>query len=249
MHHFIRTVCATALLAAGFAAHAGTVKFNSWAYGGGNTVDVTSPIFNGQAGAFSITLSGFAAGFNGVFEAYCVELTENVSLGATYTTYNIVTAESYFQSNNKTKDKIKGKSGVAASLTSLISHVNNSHMMANTAAGFKDDQSTALQLAIWNTVYDTDSTLSSGSFSEADGTAYRNNSTTSTTTNFWGANSLLQNAGAASGYSLYVLESRGTPGQQDQLIWLRNQVPEPTSLALVALALGGVGFVSRRRKA
>jgi len=248
MHHFIRTVCATALLAAGFAAQAGTVAFNNnWAYGKGNTVNVTLPNFNGQAGAFSLTLSGFAAGFNGVFQAYCVELTENVSLGATYTSYNIVTAASYFGS--------KGKPNVAASLTSLISHVNNSNMMANTAASFKDDQSTALQLAIWNTVYDSDNTLSAGSFGEAAATAYRNdshNSTTSsrsaTVTNFWGANSLLASAGSASGYSLYVLESRGTPGQQDQLIWMRNQVPEPTSLALVALALGGVGFVSRRRK-
>jgi len=241
MHHFIRTACATALLAAGFAAQAGTVAFsNNWAYGNGNTVNVTLPNFTGQAGAFSLTLSGFAAGFNGVFQAYCIELTEHISLGATYTSYNIVTAASYFGS--------KSKPNVAASLTSLMSHVNNSNMMANTGAGFKDDQSTALQLAIWNTVYDTDNTLDAGSFSEANGTAYRNNSTTSTTTNFWGANSLLASAGSASGYSLYVLESRGTPGQQDQLIWMRNQVPEPTSLALVALALGGVGFVLRRRK-
>jgi len=245
MNHFIRTACAAALLAAGLSAQAGTVNFVGWAHGGGNTVNVSTPNFNGQGGAFSLTLSGFAAGFNGAFEAYCVELTENIGLGQSYTSYSIVTADSYFLA--------KGKPGVAASLTSLISYVNNSNMLANAAAGFKDDQSTALQLAIWNTVYDTDSTLNSGNFSEASATAYRNNSTTTvgsnTTTNFWGANSLLSSAGAASGYSLYVLQSTGTPGQQDQLIWMRNTVPEPTSLALVALALGGVGFVSRRRKA
>jgi hypothetical protein len=33
MKHFIRTACAAALLVSGLAAEAGTVKFNSWAYG------------------------------------------------------------------------------------------------------------------------------------------------------------------------------------------------------------------------
>jgi hypothetical protein len=240
MKHFIRTACAAALLVSGLAAEAGTVKFNSWAYGNGNTVNVSTPNFNGQGGAFSLTLSGFGAGFDGAFEAYCVELTEYIGLGATYTSYNLVTAVDYFTG--------KGKAAAAGALTRLISYVNNSGMLANTAAGFKDDQSTALQLAIWNTVYDTDATLDSGSFAESSGTAYRHNSTSFGATNFWGANSLLSNAGTASGYSLYVLQSVGTPGQQDQLIWVRNQVPEPGSLALVALALGGAGLVARRRK-
>ncbi len=243
MNRFIRSACVAALLVSGLAAQAGTVKFDSWAYGNGNNVKINHPTpnFTVQAGAFSLTLSGFGAGFEGTFEAYCVELTEYIQLGATYSSYNLLTAADYFTS--------KGKAAAAGALTHLISHVNNTGMLASTTAGFKDDQSTALQLAIWNTVYDTDATLDGGSFAEASGTAYRNNSANGSGTNFWGANSLLASAGTASGYSLYVLESVGTPGQQDQLIWVRNAVPEPGSLALVALALGGAAFISRRRKA
>jgi len=240
MHHFIRTACATALLATGFAAHAGTVTFNSWQYAvGGNKGWNIAKIQHGNstkdvaAAAFNLTLSGFAdTRFNNLaFEAYCVELEQFISVPGTFQNYTIAAIETTYLASK------------AAALTRLISHASNTSLLANTGAGFKDDQSTALQLAIWNIVYDTDITLSThlgANFSETTSIGYRN-----PIANFVGADALLGGP-AASGYSLYVLQSATN---QNQIIWLRNQVPEPTSLALVALALGGVGFVSRRRKA
>ncbi|MDO9073125.1 MAG: PEP-CTERM sorting domain-containing protein [Rubrivivax sp.] len=231
--HLLRTVSAAALLATALAAQAGTVTFTGYTHGNGNAVNVTSPGYNGAAGGYKGTLAGFGGGFDGAFESFCVDLGEFFSFGPTYNSYTLVSAVSQF-----------GAAKTAA-LSQLISHVYGSNLFA--AAGDKDQQSTAVQLAIWNIVYDSDFTLNSGSFAETT-TAYR--STAGVTPQFIGANNLLsasQSAQRGPSYELYVLRSVGNPGNQDQLIW-RQSVPEPASLALVALALGAAGFASRRRR-
>lgn len=219
------------------AANAATMQLNSWTWGNGNSVNASTPAYNGASGGFTGTLSG-GTGFDGAIDTYCVELTEHFSFGGSYSDYKLVNASSYFTASRAT---VLGK---------LISYVFGNNLFATTAAGSKDDLSTALQLAIWNTVYDTDTTLSSGAF--VDSSVYKDGNA-----NFAGANGLLaasQVASQAITYDLYVLQSLGNPGHQDQLIWVptrgstdRTHVPEPASLALALLALGAAGAAKRRK--
>lgn len=234
---FFRTAVAAALLATGLAAQAGTVTLTSYKYGQNNVnVTLSSPntpkTYNSGAGAFTATLFGFA-GYDGSYESYCVDLYEYFSPNQSYSGYTLLTGGSYFGA------------GKAEALGKLIGYGTGA--IASAAAGMKDDVSTALQLAIWEIVYDSNATLDSGPFK--DGGSFRAQ-----------ANSLLSASAGYSGavnYELFVLSS-GQPlgtaaGQQDQLIWKeappRRDLPEPASLALVGLALGGAAFASRRRRA
>ena len=224
---------ATVLAGASAASQAATLQLNSWTYGNGNAVNVvTTPSFNGLAGGFSGTLSG-VAGFGPSIETYCVELTQSFNLGTAYTNYFLDTASNYFGDAK------------ADALGRLLSFANP--LVAGAAAGSKDDFSTALQVAIWNTVYDNDSTVASGNFKDTSDFATQ-------------ANAFLSGAaGVVNNLELFVLKSQagvpvGSNGHQDQLIWRQrpghsNDVPEPASLALALTAFGALGWSSRRHKA
>lgn len=229
----LHLLAAAALATASAASQGATLQLNNWTYGNGNAVNVvTTPSFHGQAGGFSGTLSGAGPGFDGSIETYCVELTQTFNLGSAYNNYNLVTAGSYFSA---AKVDTLGK---------LLSYANPIVAAANN--NVDDNYSTALQLAIWNTVYDNDSTVSSGNFKDTSGFAAQANAFLSGAANF------------ASNLDLWVLESKtGTPrgsiGHQDQLLWRpkldqSNDVPEPASLALALAAVGALGWSSRRRK-
>jgi hypothetical protein len=217
-----RAALGLTLFASLHAAQAATVTLNSWTFGGGNAVHATTPGYNGAAGGFSGSLDG--AGLM----TYCVQLTQSFNWNASYANFTDETALDYFGASS---DK-------ALKLAKLVSYAFYDKVVhVGTAA-----QSTSLQLAIWNVVYDGDYSLSSGSFADTSGYA----SYASTLLN---ASQSFTNMA-----NVWVLAS---PGQQDQLHWGKltagrpsnadAEVPEPATLALVLAALGAAAFAARGR--
>ena len=223
-----RVALGLAISGASFAASAANVTLTGWTFGTGNNVNLTfnnGQTYSGAAGGFSGSLTGTQAGqYNtNAFATYCIELTEGVGFSSNpMVQYDVVSGSTYF--TNRYNDASK-----ATTLGKLLTYVSNNPTTVDTAV-----ESTAMQLAIWNVIYDTDFSATTGSF--------RDSSSYATL-----ANSLL--AGAAgittSQFSVFALEKSGS---QDFLLGVRtgggtasaasiNSVPEPSSWALGLTAL------------
>ena len=229
MHNtLVQAALAASLLAGATAAQAAILSLSGWKFGSGNVVRTATPVYNGYAGGFVGTLGGADAGiFSGAIYSYCVELSQSFGWGVAYDNYSVVTALNHF--------------GGAKALTlgRLMSYVVGTPGAVDSAA-----ESTSLQLAIWNIVYENDLSLATtGSF--ADSSRY----------GAYATSLLALSAQQALTQNVFVLKSASS---QDQLVWRTvrpgepsnatiGQVPEPLTLALVAAALGSLAVVRRRR--
>lgn len=226
----MRAAIGAALLAGAFGSQAATMTLNSWAFGSGHNVNATAPAYNGAAGGFAGTLTGAGAYDTNSLRTYCVELDQHFYWNVSYSEYVVVDAATQFGSDKATR------------LARLFSYV-----VADASRVDTSSESTSLQLAVWNIVYDSDNTLASGgTFSDTSG--YAGYATTL----------LAGSVNQAITQAMYVLHSGpvgNVPGHQDQVFWRAipprgdtNRVPEPASLALALVALGAAGGAARRRR-
>lgn len=167
--------------------------------------------------------SGVAGQFTGLlngnsFVTYCTDLLQNFQFGVTYTDYSIVGGVTAW--------------GAATSLAmdKLMSAAINSGVPVNA------EQSAAVQAAVWEVLYETAPVydLTAGAF-----VATSSDPTT---------NALLGSvnwAGIMAGPVTHHVDQLYSREHQDFLVI--TQVPEPSTYALLAAGIAGIGFVVRRR--
>lgn len=209
----------------GTSAHADVVAFSGFA-NGSQSVDIALSSPNAALGITAIA-GGLLTSLNGgpAFTTYCIDLYEHIEFGQpAYTDYSLVSGAAHVFANNAHANTDIGKLFAEGNV------VND----ATTQAAF--------QIAIWEIAYET-----SGSYNLSNGAARFSGGTALSSGALALASAWLDALPAAvnPGYSVAVLESIGRPGHQDQVF----AVPEPSTCALLAAGLLGVGLTTRRRTA
>lgn len=235
---FTGAACAAALAAASVAApsaaHAAAVTLTGWAFGGGGSVSSSTSAatgmasYSGAAGGFKGTLSGAGALDTTQFITYCIELEESFSFSTSAMTgYSVQDAASYFAARRLANPLRPDGAQVAERLGRLFTWVQGDATRVDSAA-----ESTALQLAVWNIVYDTDWSLfnPAGRYSDSSSHAVL-------------ANIMMAHASMTTNRLDVFALTRS--GRQDFLV-TTLRVPSPGTLALVALGLAAAAALRRR---
>jgi hypothetical protein len=193
-------------------------------YGNDVSVGLTghTPVkFGVFAGDFGSSLAGGPVGYPTLFESYCVDINSAAHLGSAY-----AVTESSSSGLNR-----------AGQVTWLA---ENAVYLFSTNPGYTaDEQRASLQLAIWNTLYDTDNTVNSGSF-YLDTTPLNNEYTLA---NLY----LTASVGkTATGVNNKISDNSGN-GYQTLI--KANSTPEPGTLAYLSVVGGGcLSLLKRRRR-
>jgi PEP-CTERM motif len=218
--------------AAATPAQAANVTLTGWAYGSGSTVQASGTAlaagYNGWAGAFTGSLAGAGALDNLSFITWCIELEESFSFGSSAMTgYRVMDAADYFSDRQAQNTLRPDGAAVALRLSQLVTWMNADRTRVDSAA-----EAVAMQLAIWNAVYDSDWSVSSaGAF--RDGSAHQALAT----------QMLQAAAGIENRYTIYAL---ARAGKQDFIAYSQT-VPEPGSLALAGMAMLAWGATALQR--
>jgi hypothetical protein len=197
-----------------------------------------------SAGAFK-GQTGATAPFNtNAFITYCVQLTQNFYLNTTYGDYSLVGGNSYFSS------VVPALAVSGATVVNRLEYLFSS--LGSNASPSSSTRSAAIQLAVWEAIYEGNNYGQVGGYLDGGGTF---GATGTASLVISTAETILSDAisyAAGGGAKLFALGVLKNEQRQDFLVLegggFQAGVPEPTSLALAFGALGALGFATRRRK-